>query len=83
MSGCIDAKQFVGIGDGVQVGSLSVEKVCIRLPNLVQHFDARTQLRYVILRHERQPVVPPHLTEVAVHRKHLRYNKNINKLLLT
>jgi len=71
VSSGIDTKQFVGVGDGVQVRSLSVEEVRVRLPDLVQHLDARSQLRYVILRHERQPVVLPHLTEVAVHRKHL------------
>lgn len=71
VSGCIDTKQFVGVSDGVQVGSLSVEEVRIRFPDLVQHLDARTQFGDVVLRNECQPVVFPHLTKVAVHGKHL------------
>jgi len=71
VSRCVDAKQFVGVGDSVQVRPLSVEEVRVRFPDLVQHLDARTQLRYVALRNECQPVVFPHLTEVAVHGKHL------------
>ena len=67
VSGCINAKQFVGVGDGVQVGSLSVEEVSVGFPDLVQHLDARTQFGYVALWIERQPGVFPHLTEVAIH----------------
>ena len=55
----------------MQVGTLPVEEVRVRLPDLVQHLDARPQLRDVVLWVERQPLVLPHLTEVAVHRKHL------------
>jgi len=74
VSGGVNAKQFVGVGDGVQVGSLSVEEVRVRFPDLVQHLDARTQFRDVVLRIERQPIVFPHLTEVAVHGKHLSHS---------
>jgi len=74
ISGGVDTKQFVGVGDGVQVRSLSVEEVCVRFPDFVQHLYARTQFRYVVLRIERQTIVFPHLTEVAVHGKHLSHS---------
>ena len=75
VSGCVDAEQFVGVGDGVQIRSLAVEKVRVRLPDLVQHFDARTKFRRVFLRHKRQSLVLPHLTEVAVHWEHLQHTQ--------
>ena len=42
-----DAEQPVGVGDGVQVGLLAVDEERVRLPDLIEHRDARPQLRYV------------------------------------
>jgi len=61
----------------VQVGSLSVEEVGVRFPDLIEHLDARTQFRYVVPWIERQTVVFPHLTEVAVHREHLPHSPHV------
>lgn len=69
-----NSEQLVGPGDGVQVGAEAVEEVGVRFPDLLQHLDVETELvslelvRVVLAQAgEAEPLVPPVLTEVAVH----------------
>ena len=39
----LDPEELVGVGDGVQVGVLSIQEEGVRLPDLIQHLDAGPQ----------------------------------------
>ena len=61
----------------MKVGSLTVQEERVRLPDLVQHLDARPQLRDVVNWLELKAGVAPELTEVAIHGEHLVKKKRI------
>ena len=61
----------------MKVGSLTVQEERVRLPDLIQHLDARPQLRDVVNWLELEARVAPELTEVAIHGEHLVKKKRI------
>ena len=69
----VDPEQFVGGGDGMEVGLAAVEEVSVWLPDPLQNVHTDWQrLQVRILLRKPQPGIHPALPEVAVHLVRLR-----------